>query len=62
MSPRPLSADEEFEALKEILREIQNDHERLARQDPVDIPEHERHRARLRALIEAIQDWRTKHV
>ena len=56
-----LDADGELRALKELFDELFSEHEWLQQKRPIDVVEHERHRAKIRALTEAIQDWRAKH-
>ena len=55
-----LDADAELRALKDLFDELLSEHEYLQQKRPLDVVEHERHRAKIRALIETIEDWRAK--
>jgi hypothetical protein len=51
--------DVEYDALRALFDDIMEEHTRLKEQ-PFNNEEYDRHRARLRALIDAIHEWRAK--
>ena len=58
-----LPHDPELAQLRALFEEIQQEHLELHRRhERVSVIEHERHRDRLRSLIEAIHNWREKHL
>jgi hypothetical protein len=52
----PLERRISFDALHEEFTALQAEHDNLSRR-PYNAADHERHRARLRAFVEALYDW-----